>query len=261
MTSIRAVLFDWGETLVRIPGMIHSPERHLACLKRSFEELGEESRTPNLYNLGVSWPILRTAYLAACRKHMAHSAATRREHGFADRFATTMKLLEIEELPEAAVLSRWANRLGELVAQDAEMVDGADDVVEQLARHAQLAIVSNYPHAPVVYSTLERLGLRRHFSAVVVSSELGWLKPHPELYRTALNRVGARAEEALFVGDDLDNDVRGPKALGLRTAWFTTEPTAWPPEADIKVSDLRELMSWWHLSSGVLRERASGDRA
>ena len=76
----------------------------------------------------------------------------------------------------------------------------------------------------------------------------------------AINFLGD-PEDALFVGDDLDNDVRAPKALGLRTAWFTTEPTAWPPEADIKVSDLRELMSWWHLSSGVLRERASGDRA
>lgn len=261
MTSIRAVLFDWGETLVRIPGMIHSPERHLACLKRSVEELGGGSRTPNLRNLGASWPTLRTAYLEACRKHMAHSATTRREHSFEDRFATTLKLLEIEECPEAAVLSRWANRLGELVAQEAEMVDGADYVVRELARHAQLAIVSNYPHAPVVHTTLERLGLRHHFSAVVVSSELGWLKPHPELYRTALSRVGARAEEALFVGDDLDNDVRAPKALGLRTAWFTTEPTARPPEANIKVSDLRQLTSWCDLSSGVLRERVSGDRA
>jgi len=261
VTSIRAVLFDWGETLVRIPGMIHSPERHLACLKRLFEELSEESRMPNLRNVGASWSTLRTAYLEACRKHIAHSAMTRREHSFEDRFTTTLKLLEIEELPEAIVLSRWANRLGELVAQDAEMVAGADDVVGELARHAQLAIVSNYPHAPVVYATLERLGLRHHFSAIVVSSELGWLKPHPELYRTALSRVGARADEALFVGDDLDNDVRAPKALGLRTAWFTTERTARPPEANIKICDLRQLTSWCNLSSGVLRERVSGDRA
>src|SRR6516164_4641638 len=40
MTPIKAVLFDWGETLVRIPGMIHSPERHLGCLERLFEEWG-----------------------------------------------------------------------------------------------------------------------------------------------------------------------------------------------------------------------------
>jgi len=48
MTPIKAVLFDWGETLVRIPGMIHSPERHLDCLKRLFEERGGENGGPDL---------------------------------------------------------------------------------------------------------------------------------------------------------------------------------------------------------------------
>jgi HAD superfamily hydrolase (TIGR01549 family) len=259
MSPIKAVLFDWGETLVRIPGMIHSPERHLGCLERLFEECGAENGAPGLRDLGVSWPILRAAYLEACRKHMAHSATTRREHRFEDRFATTLRLLEIEPLPETIVLSRWVDRFGELIAQAAEMVDGADEVVEELARHARLAIVSNYPHAPVVYGTLARLGLRPHFHAIVVSSELGWLKPHPELYRTALARIGARAEETVFVGDDLDNDVRAPKALGLRTAWFTTDPSTQPPEADVTLSDLRQLTAWCNLPSGGRRERMSGD--
>ena len=255
MTPIKAVLFDWGETLVRIPGMIHSPERHLGCLERLFDE----NAVPGLRDLGVSWPLLRTAYVAACRQHMAHSATTRREHRFEERFATTLSLLEIRQLPETTVLSRWVDRFGELIAQEVEMVDGADEVVEELARHVRLAIVSNYPHAPVVHRTLESLGLRAHFCAVVVSGELGWLKPHPELYRTALARVGARAEEAAFVGDDLDNDIRAPKALGLRTAWFTTEPSTQPPEADITLSDLRQLTAWCNLPSGERRESASRD--
>jgi HAD superfamily hydrolase (TIGR01549 family) len=261
MTSIRAVLFDWGETLVRIPGMIHSPEQHLACVKRSFEELAEEGLAPNLNNLGLSWPTLLTAYLEACRKHLAHSATTQREHGFEDRFATALKLLDVDALPEAGELARWADRLGELVAQEVEMVDGADEVAEELARHAKLAVVSNYPHAPVVYATLDRLGLRRHFSAIVVSSEVGWLKPHPELYRAALARVDVAAHEALFVGDDLANDVKGPKALGLRTAWFTTEPAAQPPEANVKISDLRKLPSWCKQFAAISPEPASSDRA
>jgi len=251
MTAIKAVLFDWGETLVHVPGMGHSPERHIACLERLFEGYRGEDGVPDLRCLGVPWPVLRGAYLEACRTHIAHSAATRREHRFEDRFATTLKALEIEQPPE--VLSRWVERFAQLIAQDAEMVDGADEVVEELARHMPLAVVSNYPHAPVVYATLERFGLRRHFSAVTVSSELGWLKPHPQLYRTALDRVGVHAAEALFVGDDLDNDVRGPKALGMRTAWFTRTPSARPAEADVELSDLRRLTAWCNLPSEARR--------
>src|SRR5712691_8155468 len=130
MTAIKAVLFDWGETLVHVPGMGHSPARHIACLEQLFGEERGENGVPDLRCLGVPWPVLRGAYLEACRKHIAHSAATRREHRFEDRFATTLKLLEIEAPPEAAVLSRWVERFAELIAQDAEMVDGADEVVE-----------------------------------------------------------------------------------------------------------------------------------
>src|SRR5713226_955186 len=171
MTAIKAVLFDWGETLVHVPGMGHSPARHIACLEQLFGEERGENGVPDLRCLGVPWPVLRGAYLEACRKHIAHSAATRREHRFEDRFATTLKLLEIEAPPEAAVLSRWVERFAELIAQDAEMFDG----------------------------------------------------------------------------DDLDNDVRGPKALGLRTAWFTSKPSARPAEADLELSDLRQLTAWCNL--------------
>ena len=48
----------------------------------------------------------------------------------------------------------------------------------------------------------------------MVSGEFGWLKPHPDIYRQALGQIGARAQETVFVGDDLDNDVVAPKALG-----------------------------------------------
>jgi len=32
-----AILFDWGETLISVPGMIHSAERHITCLRRLLE--------------------------------------------------------------------------------------------------------------------------------------------------------------------------------------------------------------------------------
>jgi FMN phosphatase YigB (HAD superfamily) len=37
-----------------------------------------------------------------------------------------------------------------------------------------------------VSETLERFGLRHYFSAIVVSREFGWLKPHPSIYKTGL---------------------------------------------------------------------------
>lgn len=45
-------------------------------------------------------------------------------------------------------------------------------------------------------------------------------KPDPEIFQRALARSGLPAEQILFVGDSLTNDVRGAKAVGMQTAWL-----------------------------------------
>jgi putative hydrolase of the HAD superfamily len=51
---------------------------------------------------------------------------------------------------------------------------------------------------------------------LVISSEIGHRKPHPEFYRNACKRLGLPAAQVLWVGDDAENDVRGPQRAGLR---------------------------------------------
>jgi 4-nitrophenyl phosphatase len=43
-------------------------------------------------------------------------------------------------------------------------------------------------------------------------------KPYPTLFRVALERLGASAEETLVVGDRLDTDILGGQQAGMRTA-------------------------------------------
>ena len=82
-------------------------------------------------------------------------------------------------------------------------------------------------------------------SAIVVSGEWGWTKPHPGIYREALRRMNVTHERALFVGDDLLNDVKGPKAVGMRAAWFAPgRQTSEAQDADTHIVDLRELLAW-----------------
>ena len=50
----------------------------------------------------------------------------------------------------------------------------------------------------------------------VISSEVGFRKPHPAFYRVACERLGLPADQVLCVGDDRENDVEGPIRAGLR---------------------------------------------
>jgi putative hydrolase of the HAD superfamily len=51
---------------------------------------------------------------------------------------------------------------------------------------------------------------------LVISSEIGLRKPHPDFYRAACERLGLPPDRVLCVGDDVENDVLGPGRAGLR---------------------------------------------
>jgi len=93
-----------------------------------------------------------------------------------------------------------------------------DDAVPLLValreRGIRLAIVSNWDSR--LRAILDERGLRPWFDAVVISAEVGWRKPHPAIFATALERLGAAPGEALHCGDSFGDDVEGARASGIR---------------------------------------------
>ena len=91
----------------------------------------------------------------------------------------------------------------------------------------RIGLVSNTFDPPwLLYRDLEQLGLAERVEAVVFSSELGYRKPHPQIFEAALERLGVEAQRALFVGDRLYEDVLGAARAGMRTVqalWFRAD--------------------------------------
>ena len=61
---------------------------------------------------------------------------------------------------------------------------------------------------------------------IATSDDWGVSKPDPEFFRRMLDVAPGSAEEVLYVGDRLDNDIRPAAALGLRTALLRRGPWA-----------------------------------
>ena len=66
---------------------------------------------------------------------------------------------------------------------------------------------------------LEALGIRDYFDARMTAGDAGRIKPHPEPFLTLLERLGVKAENAVFVGDRPQDDVAGAQAAGMRGVW------------------------------------------
>jgi putative hydrolase of the HAD superfamily len=77
----------------------------------------------------------------------------------------------------------------------------------------------------------QRSPLRERFDAIVFSYQLGVRKPDARMYQRALDAVGARPADAIFVGDGGSDEHRGARAVGMRTVLVTRLAALWRPEA------------------------------
>lgn len=55
---------------------------------------------------------------------------------------------------------------------------------------------------------------------VIASAEEGVSKPDPRIFEIALERAGCKAENAVMIGDRIDNDVVPAKKMGMKTVWI-----------------------------------------
>jgi putative hydrolase of the HAD superfamily len=109
-----------------------------------------------------------------------------------------------------------------------ELASSTHALLEALrARGLKLALVSNTASPEwLLRPVLERQGLVERLDAIVLSSEVGKRKPHRAIFERALADLDAEPENALFVGDRLVADILGASRVGMRTVqalWFRAD--------------------------------------
>jgi HAD superfamily hydrolase (TIGR01509 family) len=95
----------------------------------------------------------------------------------------------------------------------------------------QLALVTNRNRP--CQEELAELGLLDYFELTLTAGEAGAWKPDPAIFALALQRLGATAEAAIYVGDNYYADVVGARGAGLRPVLL--DPQDIFPDADCPV--------------------------
>jgi len=96
------------------------------------------------------------------------------------------------------------------------------DVLTRLREDGlRIGLVSNFSHGEAIHASLDHLDLRRFFDAVIVSADLGIVKPHPDVFLAGAKGLALDPAEILFVGDNARLDIAGAHGVGMRTALIT----------------------------------------
>lgn len=201
-TPLRAVFLDIGDTVMR-----PNPSwEHVYAI--AFEEYGVEVEVEALR------VALRQAY-----HHGGFGFDAAFEPSEATSFARTMEIdrAAIAELGIAPMPESFFRRLSELfmVTSNWHVFPDVPPALEALhARGLVVGAVSNWVWQ--LPELLHALDLVSHFDLIVASSRIGFEKPHPEIFRRALDEAKVRPDEAIHVGDHLDADVEGARGVGIQ---------------------------------------------
>ena len=114
-------------------------------------------------------------------------------------------------------------------------------------RGLKLGVVSNASDPPEdLHRELADSGIAERIDVAVFAGEGGRAKPDRELFERALDALGVPAEAALFVGDRLEEDVRGAAQLGMTTVqalWFRADEHPDDVEADYQAFTQMDVLN------------------
>jgi 2-haloacid dehalogenase len=106
------------------------------------------------------------------------------------------------------------------LSYDGFLLDGALELVEALADHLQLTILTN-GLTSVQRARISNSPLFPYLQHIIISEEVGASKPRPEIFDIAFARMGQPLKsKVLIVGDSLTSDMRGGYDYGLDTCWY-----------------------------------------
>src|SRR5688572_5941894 len=211
---LRAVLFDWGDTLMQFE---FEPDLVEAGHRAGIEALGRDgSLDVDGMTAHFTEHYLPLFWVPGTLEEIEYPGLIRELLGHFGVAVSDEELGRFLEAEHAA----WepSRRLG----------GTTHALLEALrSRGLKLGLVSNaFDPAWLLHRDLEQMGIAERLDFAVFSSELGKRKPHPEIFERALDALEVDASEAMFVGDRLYEDVHGSNELGMTSVqalWFRAD--------------------------------------
>jgi putative hydrolase of the HAD superfamily len=108
-----------------------------------------------------------------------------------------------------------------LESRPIHLMPGVADVLPQLPLPLVLWANTRDAGEADVRRWLDRAGLGALFSSVITSTDAGVRKPARQFFEYALTRCGLTKAESLFVGNQMNTDIAGAEAFGIRTVWLS----------------------------------------
>jgi len=231
MADLKAVLFDVDDTL---------------CATTEFARRARRNAVEAMIHAGVR---ATSAELGAELDEVISEFSSNYEHHF-DKLLLRLDPERIEHLNRALVVAAGVAAYHDTKFRELRPYPGVPELFSDLQRAGMRLGVVTHGLSVKQAEKLVRLRLIDYLApeAIFISDQIGINKPNPKLYAIALKTLGLKAEQAMYVGDNPENDVIPPQTLGMITVWarlgghHATADGVQPTHTIESFEDLRRLL-------------------
>lgn len=150
--------------------------------------------------------------------------------------------LEAVGAADAALAKAFSDEFFAVIPTKSRLMPHAREVLEYLAPKYNLYILSN-GFQELQCHKMRSAGIDGYFKKIVLSDDIGVLKPWPEIFHFALSATQSQLGESLMIGDSWQNDIAGARGVGMHQVFYNLSGrTEFPFRPTYQISDLKELL-------------------
>lgn len=123
------------------------------------------------------------------------------------------------------------------------LFEGTIELLEYLHPKYELHIITN-GFEEVQNLKLEKSGIEKYFNSIITSESVGVKKPNPKVFKYALDKANAKADNSIMIGDNLEADIIGAIQCGITSIHFNLENLKYADKKYISVSHLLEIKQY-----------------
>lgn len=143
---------------------------------------------------------------------------------------------------DAALAKAFSEDFFAVIPTKSRLMPHAREALEYLAPKYNLYILSN-GFQELQCHKMRSAGIDRYFKKVVLSDDIGVLKPWPEIFHFAMSATQSELRESLMIGDSWDNDITGARGVGMNQVYYNVTGRAeFPFKPTYQITDLKELL-------------------
>jgi HAD superfamily hydrolase (TIGR01549 family) len=232
---LKGTIFDLGETLIHLTASWEQiREGRIRVIHEALKEHG----------VALDFNNLKREYIALHDEESDYAARTLEEIEFEKSLVKLLDRLRVER-SRRPKMTDLVKRSFEYEIDSWALFPGVHEMLQQVRDLGfKTGLLSNARSDWAIKEITDRMDLTRYFDTILTSAAIGFRKPRPEPFHQILKLLDLETGEAVMIGNSLEADIAGARALGLKTirTMFSDGTDEVKVDPDITVYKVSEIV-------------------